>query len=292
MTTPTPLKHGEKPIVLATRRSPLALKQAELACAFLSARLGRVCTLLPLTTTGDERRDWSLEKEGGKGLFTKELESALLEGRADAAVHSAKDLPADMVEGLALAAFLPRADARDVWVVSDRMEAGGMPKRIATGSPRRRAQLRRCFAGAEFCELRGNVHTRLEKIAGGFADGTVLAAAGLARLGIAEHFGLRFDILPLSTVVPAAGQGAIALQTRAQDAAFFAAHSDSATTFAVSLERALLARLGGGCQVAVGIHWENGKLWMFDESRGGLKRFDVPFGPLADIPEKLAACGL
>lgn len=279
------------PIVLATRRSPLALKQAELTAAFLGERMGRPCELLPLTTTGDERRDWSLEKEGGKGLFTKELESALLEGRADVAVHSAKDLPADMVEGLAIAAFLPRADPRDVWVVSERMEAGGMPRRIATGSPRRRAQLRRCFSGAEFCELRGNVHTRLEKIAGGFADGTVLAAAGLARLGIEEHFGLRFDVLPLSTVVPAAGQGAIALQTRAADAPAFAAVSDAATTFAVTVERAVLARLGGGCQVAVGIHWDSGKLWIFDETRGGLKRFDVSMGPLADIPRQLAACG-
>ncbi len=272
-------------LILATRRSPLALRQAELTAAFLRERSGFACELLPMTTTGDERHDWSLEKQGGKGLFTKELETALLEGRADVAVHSAKDLPADiMPQGLALAGFLPRADARDVWVVSDRMEAGSLPRRVATGSPRRRAQLCRCFPGAEFCELRGNVHTRLQKIAEGFADGTVLAAAGLARLGIPEYAGLRFDVLPVSSMVPAAGQGAIALQTRADDLSIFAKMLDARTGFAVTLERAVLARLGGGCQVAVGVYWEKDTLRIFDEAKGGLKTYKIPFGPMESIP--------
>ncbi len=280
----------EKTLVLATRRSPLAIRQAELASAFLAEKTGRACELLPLSTTGDRQLDWSLEMQGGKGLFTKELEQALLEGKADIAVHSAKDLPAgDQPQSLAIAGFLLRADARDVWIVSERMGAGALPEKIATASPRRRAQLSKIFRAAAFCEVRGNVHTRLKKIADGYADGTVLAQAGLSRLGIAEFEGLRFDVLPLTTMVPAAGQGAICLQTRATDAPMFSEILDKQTAYAVNLERAILARLGGGCQVAVGVHWQNEKLYLFDEAKGGLKMFNIPVAALADIPAQVEA---
>ena len=134
-----------------------------------------------MVTTGDRQREWSLEKKGGKGLFTKELEDALLEKRADLAVHSAKDLPSEMPEGLSIAGFLPRESPEDVLVLKDGIDA---PARIATGSPRRRVQLRFLYPQVEFIEIRGNVDTRLAKIADGYADATVLAAAGLNRLGI------------------------------------------------------------------------------------------------------------
>ncbi|MDA9961897.1 hydroxymethylbilane synthase, partial [Opitutales bacterium] len=149
-------------ITLATRKSPLALKQAELAVEALKAGMGAEVELLPLSTTGDRQLEWSLEQEGGKGLFTKELETALLEGRADLAVHSAKDMPTDMPTGLALAGYLPREDPRDMLVFREGVD---VPRVIATGSPRRRSQLSERFPEVEWKEIRGNVGTRLRKIA-------------------------------------------------------------------------------------------------------------------------------
>jgi hydroxymethylbilane synthase len=153
-----------KKLILATRKSPLALAQTEMAAAHLGARLGVETDLLKIVTTGDRRAEWSLEEHGGKGLFTKELERALLSGDADVAVHSAKDLPGDMPEDLAIAGYLPRADPRDVLV----LRAGvATPKTIATGSPRRRLQIAMLFPGTQFTTIRGNVDTRLRKIAEG-----------------------------------------------------------------------------------------------------------------------------
>ncbi|MDR2673732.1 MAG: hydroxymethylbilane synthase, partial [Opitutaceae bacterium] len=273
-----------KKLILATRSSPLALAQARMAAARLRERLGVETELLPLVTTGDRQAAWSLEKHGGKGLFTGELEQALLRGAADAAVHSAKDLPGGMADGLALAGYLPREDPRDVLVLRAGVTA---PALIATGSPRRRLQISRLFPGAAFTEIRGNVDTRLRKIAaggggaaaggtgadgggaagggggaaagGGAADGaaadaTLLAAAGLRRLGIAGWPGLEFRVLDCEHMVPATGQAAIAVQCRAADAARFAAALDAETARCVTLERAFQTALGGGCHTAAAAH--------------------------------------
>jgi len=257
-----------KPLVLATRRSPLALCQAEQVATCLSDSLSREVELLPMVTTGDKQTDWSLEKSGGKGLFTKELELALLDGRADLAVHSAKDMPTEMPKGLELAAFLKREDPRDVLVFKEDCPE---PKAIASGSPRRRAQATRLFPHAKWMELRGNVETRLQKISQGReADASLLAAAGLNRLGIRAFPGLSFRKLKLNEMVPAPGQGAIALQTRSEDVRYFNQVSDKSTERAVKIERAVLVALGGGCQVALGAHYSetSHKLAFFHENCG------------------------
>jgi hydroxymethylbilane synthase len=258
-----------KKLILATRRSPLALAQAGLVAAHLRACLGRETALLPIVTTGDRQSEWSLEKAGGKGLFTSELEEAVASGRADAAAHSAKDLPGEMPATLAIAGYLPRADPRDVLVLREGTVA---PKRLATGSPRRRLQAAVLFPGAEFCEIRGNVDTRLRKIGEGLADGTILAAAGLARLGLASWPGLTFQFLQLAQMVPAVGQGAIAVQCRAGDAAGWGAGFDGPTAAAVALERAFQTQLGAGCQTAFAAHATAEEIYFFHE-RTGARRF-------------------
>ena len=156
-------------IILATRKSPLALVQTEQVAAHLRAMIpGADCELLRIVTTGDRQTEWSLEKQGGKGLFTSELEAALERGEADLAVHSTKDLPGIMPPGLTIAGYLPRADARDILVLRDGVDT---PRTIATGSPRRRLQLQMLFPDATFTEIRGNVDTRLRKIGSdGVAD--------------------------------------------------------------------------------------------------------------------------
>ena len=253
------------PVVLATRGSPLALAQAEIAAARLRSALGAPVELRKIATTGDRRRSWSLEKRGGKGLFTAELEEALLRGEADAAIHSAKDLPGETAPGLSIAGYLPRADPRDVLVLRAGVE---VPRRVATDSPRRRLQLLRLFPGLEFTAIRGNVDTRLRKVAGGLADGTVLAAAGLERLGIASWAGLAFRALDFDQMVPAVGQAAIAVQCRSAEAGRFAAVLDRATARAVAVERALQAALGGGCHTAFAAHAEEDRLHVYHEKTG------------------------
>jgi len=206
------------PIVIVTRGSPLALQQTHDAAARLQAALGRPTEIRILTTTGDRQASWSLEKQGGKGLFTAELEQALLRGEADLAIHSSKDLPTEMPAGLAIAACLQRQDPRDVLV---RRSEIASPKLIATGSPRRRVQGALAFPQAQWTELRGNVDTRLKKLANGDADASYLAASGLNRLGIKEWPGLSFEPVSLTDMVPAAGQGAVALQSRSADIAHY-----------------------------------------------------------------------
>lgn len=265
-------------IIIATRKSPLALAQTEMVAAHLRATLGVDTELLKIVTTGDKQTEWSLEKRGGKGLFTSELEQALLRGEADVAVHSTKDLPGEMPEGLAVAGYLPRADVRDVLVLRAEIE---MPRKIATGSPRRRLQLTTLFEGLEFTEIRGNVDTRLKKIAEQHvADGTVLAAAGLNRLGIGRWPGLVFHPLECGQMVPAVGQGAIALQSRRGDAAGLGAVLHHETAMAVNLERAFQQALGGGCHTAFGAHAAHDTLYFFHESVG-LRSF-----PLAPEDQK------
>jgi len=219
-----------------------------------------------LVTTGDRQAEWSLEQQGGKGLFTGELEQALTDHRADVAVHSAKDLPTEMPAGLALAGFLQREDPRDVLVVREDVQR---PATIATGSPRRRLQLERQFQKSTFCEIRGNVDTRLRKIAEDrVADATVLAAAGLKRLGITEWPGLRFQPLPLAVSVPAVGQAAIAVQARVETANFLRPHLDEPTRVAVELERAFLRLMGGGCHTAFAVHYDGTGVHLFHENCG------------------------
>src|SRR3954469_17248053 len=217
--------------ILATRKSPLALVQSEMVAARLREKIsGAECELLKVVTTGDKQAEWSLSKQGGKGLFTAELEQALLRKEADLAVHSCKDLPGENTPGLAVAGFLPREDVRDVLVLREGVTE---PKTIATGSPRRQLQIRKLFPQASFTEIRGNVDTRLKKIAAGLADATILAQAGLNRLGIHSWPGIVFRPLNLAESVPAVGQGAIAIQCRTKDVAVFAAALDADTARAV-----------------------------------------------------------
>jgi hydroxymethylbilane synthase len=280
-------------LTLATRKSPLALAQTGMVAAVLRASLGVETAELRIVTTGDRQTEWSLEKKGGKGLFTSELEAVLLRGEADVAVHSTKDLPGEMAAGLAIAGYLPRADARDVLVLREGVSA---PRLLATGSPRRRLQVQRLFPEVAFTEIRGNVDTRLRKIAEQqLADGTILAAAGLHRLGITAWPGLTFTPLGFAAAVPAVGQGAIAIQCRAADAAGFAGCFDAATMSAVSVERAFQAALGGGCQTAFATHVADGQLHLFHEACGIRQASLAPedfAAPAATADRLLRAWGL
>jgi hydroxymethylbilane synthase len=252
--------------ILATRKSPLALVQSGMVAARLREKIpGAECELLKVVTTGDKQAEWSLSKQGGKGLFTAELEQALLRGEADLAVHSCKDLPGENTPGLAVAGFLPREDVRDVLVLRDGVTG---PRTIATGSPRRQLQIKKLFPGATFLEIRGNVDTRLRKIATGLADATILAQAGLNRLGIQSWPGVGFRPLNFSESVPAVGQGAIAVQCRVKDVPVFAAALDAATARGVTVERALQAAIGGGCQIAFAAHVAGNTLHFFHEKTG------------------------
>ena len=253
-------------LILATRKSPLALTQTETVAAWLRERLpGTECELLKVVTTGDKQTEWSLAKQGGKGLFTAELEQALLRGEAHAAVHSCKDLPGDNPAGLAVAGFLPREVTNDVLVLR---EGVAKPATIATSSPRRQLQIARLFPEAKFTEIRGNVDTRLKKIAAGAADATILAAAGMKRLGFTSWPGVVFRTLNFAESVPAVGQGAIAIQCRAADVGLFGPVLDAATGRTVTLERAFQSALGGGCQVAFAAHATTDTLYFFHEKTG------------------------
>ena len=239
---------------IATRKSDLALWQARYVAGRIEKELGRETELVPLTTTGDELRDVSLAKVGGKGLFVKEIEEALLDGRADVAVHSAKDLPGAETPGLVFAAFPERADPRDA-LVSRFPALGDLPHgaRVGTGSVRRSAQLLLARPDLSIVPLRGNVPTRLAKLERESLDAVVLACAGLDRLGLADRIAERIDPHRL---VPAVGQGALAIQTRRDDplAAQLAVLSDPATATRVAAERACQARLGADCNVPLGAH--------------------------------------
>lgn len=258
-----------------------------MVAAHLSAQLKVEVELRKFVTTGDRQTDWSLEQKGGKGLFTSELEAALLNKEVDLAVHSTKDLPGEMPEGLMIAGYLPRADARDVLVLRQGVET---PTKLATGSPRRRWQLQMLFPNIEFCEIRGNVDTRLKKIAEQHvADGTVLAAAGLARLGIGEWPGLDFHRLEQGQMVPAVGQGAIAIQTRIEDAAELSSVFDEVTAKHIRIERAFQAALGAGCHTAFAAHAIDDTLFLFHEHVGlrSLPLDDSDFNAPKDTAERI-----
>jgi hydroxymethylbilane synthase len=276
-----------KKLVLATRKSPLALAQAELVAAYLGERCGAQCELLKIVTTGDQQAEWSLEAKGGKGLFTKELEAALLRNEADIAVHSAKDLPGELVPGLSTAGYLPRDDPRDTLILRTGVD---IPRTIATGSPRRRQQAALLFGNPEFSEIRGNVDTRLRKIADRrVAEATILAASGLKRLGIASWPGVEFRPIGPERMVPAVGQGAIAVQCRSADEAQFSGVFDAATARGLGLERAIQTSLGAGCHTALGVYATVTMLYFFHENVGlkALPLTDDDFNSPADAAARI-----
>jgi hydroxymethylbilane synthase len=227
-----------------------------------------------ITTTGDRLTEAALSTVGGKQVFVKEIEEALLKGSIDLAVHSAKDMPADLPEGLDIAAVLPRSDPRDAVVlpacvtpavglpVPELVAMQGVAPRAGSGSVRRVAQLRRVLPTTRFSLVRGNVGTRLRKLDEGEYDLLILAAAGLKRLGFAERISAAIDV---NACVPAPGQGIVAVEIRVDDEAtlaMLAPISDAITTAALTAERAVISTLGGGCQLPIGAFAEprNGQL--------------------------------
>jgi hydroxymethylbilane synthase len=234
---------------LGSRGSRLALTQAELAAeALRGANPDLDVALVPITTAGDRDRSKPFGEIGARGVFVKEIEEALLEGRIDAAVHSAKDMTSTDTEGLAVGAFLPREDPRDALCGAEAVKAG---MRIGTASVRRRSQLLALEPGVVVEPLRGNVDTRLRKRGERGLDAIVLAAAGLDRLGLAGEVGYRFDP---DELLPEAGQGAVALQVREGEEHRVAAADDPETRRRVEAERACVARIGGGCLAPVAAH--------------------------------------
>jgi hydroxymethylbilane synthase len=246
-----------RPLRLGTRGSQLALRQAELVRAALRAHHPRLAIeLVPITTRGDQLAHVPLHTISGQGVFARALEDALLAGTIDCAVHSLKDLPGALRPGLILAAFPPREDARDALVArtAPGFAALAPRARVATSSPRRAAQLLAARPDLQIVPIRGNVDTRLRKLEEQQLDATVLAVAGLRRLGLAARI---TEPLPLDLCLPAVGQGALAVQCRADDAAtraLLAPLDDAPTRAAVEAERALLAALGGGCRLPIAAH--------------------------------------
>jgi hydroxymethylbilane synthase len=232
---------------VGSRGSRLALTQAEQAAERLR-RPGVELALVPITTAGDRDRTKPFGQIGERGVFVKELEEALLDGRIDVAVHSAKDMTSTDADGLAVGAYLPREDPRDALCGAERIEPG---MRIGTASVRRRAQLLALEADLSIEPLRGNIDTRLRKRGERGLDAVVLAACGLDRLGLAAEIGHRFDPAEL---LPEAGQGALALQVRAGEEAAVANADDAETRRRVEAERACVAAVGGGCLAPIAAH--------------------------------------
>ena len=266
-------------IVIATRESRLALWQAEHVRALLESRFGAVVSLLPMTTQGDQILDRSLAKAGGKGLFVKELENALEDGRADLAVHSLKDVPMDLPPGFALAAVLEREDPGDAFVSNRHASLDDLPQGavVGTSSLRRVVQLRALRPDLRIEPLRGNLDTRLRKLDEGRFDAIVLATSGLLRLGLGERIRARFDA---ARMLPAAGQGALGIETRADSSALnerLATLTHRPTWFAVLAERAVSRALGGNCSVPIAAHatWSDGRLRV-RAAVGDPQRLDAP----------------
>lgn len=244
-------------LVIASRESRLAMWQAEHVRAALQQYYPScVVSILGMTTRGDQILDKSLSKVGGKGLFVKELEVAMAEGRADLAVHSLKDVPMELPEGFALTAVMEREDPRDALVSTQFASLDDMPPGtvVGTSSLRREAALRSRYPHLVIKPLRGNLDTRLRKLDAGEYGAIILAAAGLKRLGLGDR--IRALIEPEASL-PAAGQGALGIEIRSDRpelAAWLAPLNDSATLLAVSAERAVSRRLGGSCQVPLAAH--------------------------------------
>ncbi len=256
-----------KIIRIATRQSPLALWQAEHVAALLEQAFPNVKTeLVKMVTRGDKILDAPLAKIGGKGLFVKELEQGMLEGNADIAVHSMKDVPIEFPDGLHLAAILEREDPTDAFVSNQYQTLDDLPEnaRIGTSSLRRQCQIKARFPKAEILSLRGNVNTRLAKLDAGDYDAIILASAGLKRLGMGERIR---QSLPTEISLPACGQGAIGIECRTDDVEINeilkALHHEE-TAVCVTAERAMNAKLNGGCQVPIAgfAQLENGGIFM------------------------------
>ena len=281
-----------KKIVIATRESQLALWQAEHVKARLMAlHPGLEVELLGMTTQGDQILDSPLSRIGGKGLFVKELEVAMAEGRADLAVHSIKDVPMDLPEGFELAAISKREDPRDAFVSNKYPSLEALPPggRVGTSSLRRQAQLRARLPHLNIDTLRGNVNTRLRKLDEGQYDAILLAAAGLKRLGFENRI---TAVLEPEESLPAVGQGALGIEIRSGNqelAALLAPLNDPETAACVLAERAMSRRLQGGCQAPIGGYAvvRDGRLFLraFVADLEGIRFFRaVAEGPM-DAPE-------
>jgi hydroxymethylbilane synthase len=254
-------KSSENPplLRLGTRGSALAMAQSKLMARKLTSAHRAMklhVEIVEISTTGDRDRKTALKTFGGTGVFAKELERALIEKEIDLAVHSLKDLPTAQPKGLVLAAVSKREDVRDVAIVAGGRRLAELPGGavVGCGSPRRRAQLARRFPNLRFEEIRGNVDTRLRKVAEGHCAATILARAGLKRLGRPEKDG---EVLPLSLMLPAPGQGALGLECRARDSrtrTLLLALHDPLAAACVEAERSCLAALGGGCHLPLGAH--------------------------------------
>jgi hydroxymethylbilane synthase len=239
------------PLRIATRQSKLALWQADhVATRLRAAHPGLEVVLVPMTTQGDRVLDRALAQVGGKGLFVKELEVALASNRADIAVHSMKDVPGELPDGMMLCAFLDRADPRDAFLSRRYTSFDSLPRgaRVGTSSPRRQCQLKALRPDIETHLLRGNVETRLRKLSEGEFDAIVLASAGLNRLGLAEHI---TELLDTERSIPAVGQGIVGIECRTADARsreLTAVLNDRTAELCITAERAFARRLEGSCQ--------------------------------------------
>jgi hydroxymethylbilane synthase len=264
---------------LATRGSRQALAQAGAVADAITDATGQLVELVTIETTGDLRLDVPLHVIGGQGVFVKEVQHAVLDGRADLAAHSAKDLPSAPADGLRIAAFCERRDPRDALVGAPLAElADGAT--VATGSVRRQAQLRRVRPDLRFAELRGNIDRRLSKVPD---DGAiVMAVAALQILGLSDRIA---EVLDAAEFVPAVGQGCVAVECRSDDQRSIdalAAIDHPATRHEVETERAFLAELGSGCSMPVGAHVQGSTLWTFladlDTGRTISEQIDLPGG--------------
>jgi len=252
-----------EPLIIATRESPLALAQAcHVQRELVSVVAPREVRLEPMTTRGDQILDRALSKVGGKGLFVKELEVAMAEGRAHLAVHSLKDVPMQLPKGFTLAAVLTREDPRDAFVSGQAPTLAALPAgaRVGTSSLRRAAVLKRRFPGLEFVPVRGNVGTRLAKLDTGAFDALILAAAGLRRLGLEARIR---ECLPVEVSLPAPGQAALGIEILSDDeeTAEIVAELDHAPTAICCLaEREVSRRLGGSCELPIAAYadWVDG----------------------------------
>lgn len=250
------MKKMKKTWTIGTRGSKLALKQTEIVVrALTSLYPGREFAVKTIKTKGDTIWDRPLHLVGGKGLFVKEIEDELLKGSIDMAVHSVKDLPSELEDGLILGAVLKREDPRDAFISTAYNTIESVPplSKIGTSSLRRKAQILRLKSGIQIVPLRGNVDTRIRKLRAHSLDGIILAYAGVKRMGFIEHIR---EIIPLDIMVPSAGQGAIGIEVREDDEAIELLESvnDTVSAEEVSIERELLGKIGGGCQIPLGIH--------------------------------------
>jgi hydroxymethylbilane synthase len=284
---------------IATRKSPLALWQAEHVAVLLREAHGDLqVELVPMSTRGDKLLDAPLAKVGGKGLFIKELENALLDGRADIAVHSLKDVPVEIPAGFALPVVMARADPRDGLVSNHRDSLVGLPPRarVGTSSLRRQCQLLAARPDLQVRTVRGGVHTRLAKLDAGEFDALILAVAGLQRLGMGDRVR---EVLEPEVLLPAVGQGVLGIECREGDSrveGLIAALGDADSAARVSAERAMNTRLGGGCQVPIAGYAEldGGELTLralvasVDGSRMLRARGQAPRDQSADLGQRVA----